>query len=215
MKDLYYYSYNEAFRHEYEQTGNIEALGKYIISETIPPIEDFQNAVNIIRSNYCRLTNSTLLIVGAHLFSEWLFEKDHNELLEILNCMYQFLPLKEKAIVSFLNANHLRQRDKNYRTNPEYEKQLLASLADGIPFVYNRVSLAELYTGSAAKQMYEDALRNVIKVSSLEECQQMSTEQFLEPKAYINEHILGTHISSVNYKVIIETMKKRLEGEHV
>ena len=169
--------------------------------------------MNIIRSNYCRLTNSKLLIVGAHLFSEWLFKEDHNELLEILNCMYQFLPLKEKAIVSFLNANHLRQRDKNYRTNPEYEKQLLASLADGIPFVYNRVYLAELYTGSAAKQTYEDALRNVIKVSSLEECQQMSTEQFLEPKVYINEHILGTHISSVNYKVIIETMRQQLEGE--
>ena len=56
-------------------------------------------------------------------------------------------------------------------------------------------------------------MRNVIKVSSLEEYQQMSTEQFLEPKAYINEHILGTHISSVNYKVIIETMRKQLEGE--
>ena len=49
LKDLYYYSYNEALRNEYEQTGNVEALEKYIISETLPPIEDFQNAVNIIR----------------------------------------------------------------------------------------------------------------------------------------------------------------------
>ena len=61
------YAYNEYLRQEYERTHDISVLEKYIVSETAYPIEDFDNAKKLIRSHYHELTNSTLLIIGAHL----------------------------------------------------------------------------------------------------------------------------------------------------
>ena len=195
-------AYNKQLCQAYKKNKSIELLEKYVVSETIPPIADYGNAVKIIRSSYSCQVNSTLLIIGAYLTSGWV--SGDNELLEILNKMYEHLPLKEQSIICFLNAHHLRFRDDNYIKSHAYQKYLLDSLKNGVSFVKNRVYLAELYTKNDAKKMYQKAITNIIKVHSAEEIAQMPVEQFVEPQNFINEHILGTHITYLNYETLIE-----------
>lgn len=190
---------------KYEESKAIDVLEKYVVSETISPIADYKNAIEIIRANYCCQVNSTLLIIGAYLASEW--SEGHNELLEILNKMYGYLPQKEKMIVHFLNAHHLRFRDPMYKCNPNYKMHLLKSLNGDTPFATNRRYLAELYAGDKAKEMYTEAMSNVVKVHSKSELEQMTIVQLVEPEAFINEHILGTHISYINYEILCDEAK--------
>ena len=101
------YAYNEYLRQEYERTHDISVLEKYIVSETVCPIEDFENAKKLIRAHYREQTNSTLLIIGAHLAQYW--GVDHNDFLDILNAMYDYLPTEEQAIISYLRAEEMRR----------------------------------------------------------------------------------------------------------
>jgi len=194
-------SYNKWLWQEYEKTQDIRLLEQYVVSETIPPISDFGNAVKIIRENYRYHTNSTLLIIGSYLTSEWIF--GDNELLEILNQMYSYLPEKEKAIVCYLNACQLRFKDEGYLSNPLYQKNLLESLKCKEAFVNNRVFLAELYEKEQSKKMFNEALTNIVKVYSYHDIERMTVEHFVEPQTFINEHILGTHISIVNHEILL------------
>lgn len=193
--------YNNIIKQKHENFGGIELLGKYVVSEILSPIEDFENAVNIIRKNYKNGVNSTILIIGAYLISEWL--DNDNEMLRILNSIQNYLPIYEQAIISFLNAHHLLFQDENYKDNPKYENYLLDSIGKcDAPFVNNRLYLARLYNGKKAKKLYEEALSNIVKVNSLIDIKTLKLENYVNPESYIREFITGTYISYINYESI-------------
>jgi hypothetical protein len=200
-------AYNKQIRQEYEKEQSIELLEKYVLSETLCPIEDFGNAVKIIRANYGHKISCRLLIIGAYLFSVWCLDETHNELLAILNEMYPHLSAKEQAIVCYLNANHLRHRDRQNKKKKERERYLLQSLEYEGHFVYNRVMLAELYTGEKAKKMYREAVEHIVTVDSLEDIHKITIEQFVDPQFFIDEHILGIRISDSNYETLMQKQK--------
>jgi hypothetical protein len=129
-------------------------------------------------------------------------------MLEMLNEMYEYLHPKEKAIISFLNARHLRFRDEAYAMNSDYQEYLYESLKYQGSFVNNRVYLAELYTKNKAarkaKLMYQEAINNVIKVFTAVDLKSMTDEHFAESQTFIDEYILGTHLSCVSYEILIE-----------
>lgn len=132
------YAYNEYLRQEYERTHDISVLEKYIVSETVCPIGDYENAKKLIRAHYREQTNSTLLIIGAHLAQYW--GADHNDFLDILNAMYDYLPAEEQAIISYLRAEEmLRDYDFDYKNSAAYKQHLIDSVSKSdFPFVYNR-----------------------------------------------------------------------------
>lgn len=72
--------YNEILKNEYETRGDINTLIRYVISETLPPIAEYENAVKIIRKNYKTAFNTTLLIIGSYLLTECFSEK--NEIID-------------------------------------------------------------------------------------------------------------------------------------
>jgi hypothetical protein len=198
-------AYNQQLRQEYEKTGNIKLLGKYVMSETIAPIADFPNAIKIIRENYSYHTDTTLLSIGAYLASGW--TSGDNELLDILNKMYIYLPKKEKSIISLLNAHHLSFIDKKYMANPEYERYLLQSIENDDTSVKNKVRIAKLYSKDKAKKLYQEAIRNVIEIHSMDYIENLTLEQMVQPQAFINEFIVGTHIPYVHYDSLVEEME--------
>lgn len=126
-------------------------------------------------------------------------------MLEILNQMSTFLPLREQSIVSYLNAHDLYMRNENYMESPAYEKFLLDSIEKSSePFVNNRMLLSKLYHGEKSEKLFKEALSNIITVNSLKEIKKMTIEDFINPKTYINEFITGTSISEINYQSILE-----------
>ena len=52
--------------------------------------------------------------------------------------------------------------------------------------------------------MLQEALDNITTVYSAEECEQITTEQFVDTDEFINEHILGAHMSYVVYETLLE-----------
>ena len=88
---------NRYLENKYATSRDIDTLMRYVISETLPPIEDFENAIKIIRNNYKVNINSTLLIIGSYLLSGWSSEK--NEMLNTLNEMYLFFSEKEMLTI--------------------------------------------------------------------------------------------------------------------
>lgn len=198
--------YNKIIKVNYEKIGGIDLLTKYVMSEILAPIEDFENAINIIRDNYYLYTSGQLLIIGSYLSIKWTVSR--NELLEILNLMYDYLPKREKAIVNYLNALKIYTNNKNYAKSEQYRHELTKSIQLNTPFVFNRCELAEIVNRNEAQKYYKDALNYVEVVSSEQDIHEMSFEHFLDPQLFINEHILGTHLSYVNYEVIKDKVTK-------
>ena len=197
------YSYNKYLCEEYKNKRTSETLSRYVISEVLSPIEDYINALSIIRNCPDDILDFNLLTVGAFWSSEWECSV-HNEFLYILNSRMQKLSLQERSIVCYLNAYDLIFKDIQYKSNSKYERYLCESIKYWDGFVFNFTHLAELYTGKHSKELYEKALSNVICVKSIEEIKSMTSKDFINIQNYINEHILGTHISYINYELLIE-----------
>jgi len=197
-------AYNKKAKEDFEKYGGIDLLTKYVMSETLAPIEDYENAVNIIRGNYHKYISGKLFIIGAYSIINW--SSSQNELLGILNLMYKYLPDEERAIVHYLNATQTYVKN-GLVENEESIIELKKTLEFDIPFVYNRCRIAEYSTGENARKYYNEALDNVQKVLSEEEILKLPFEHFLEPQTFIDEYILGTHISYINYEVMKEKMK--------
>lgn len=106
---------------------------------------------------------------------------------------------KERAIVHYLNAYKLLIRDENYLSKKEYQVELNASLIPNVPFVNNRYWIAEFLKDREAKKYYREALDNVQKIFSEED---LPVEYYLEPQSFINEFIVGTHITRERYNEI-------------
>ena len=195
------YAYNEYLRQEYERTHDISVLEKYIVSETVCPIEDFENAKKLIRAHYREQTNSTLLIIGAHL-------AHHNDFLDILNAMYDYLPKKEQAIISYLRAEEmLRDYDFDYKNSAAYKQHLIDSVSKSdFPFVYNREKLAEVSPPKQAAALLREAIAYTDVSVALEE--HTPDAYFCEPKAFIDELILGTQVPYDRLRVLREKLER-------
>lgn len=191
---------NKKLKAEYDNYGGLELFAKYVMSETIAPIEDYENVVKIIRENYHKQINAELLIIGAYSTIFW--TRSDSEMLEILNLMRPFLPEREKAIVHYLNAYKLYMIDDDYLSKQEYKAELYASLISNVPFVNNRLRIAELLTEKEAEKYYAEALNNVQEIFSKEIAAGISLEYSLNPQSFINEFILGTHITKDRYDEI-------------
>lgn len=184
---------NRKLQKEYNTNQQINTLLRYVLSEMLPPIGDYENVIRIIRDNYRFNINSTLLIIGSYTLSEW--SQEENEMLHMLNSMSTFLTKKEQAIISFLNAHYIRFRDKNYMNNILYRNYLLESVNIDVPFVFNRLWLAEISSVEISRKLKEEALNCIMKVYSSKEINELSVQDFVEPEFFLNEKILGTHIS--------------------
>jgi hypothetical protein len=195
--------YNQLCAERWLETGGMDTLERYVISETLDPIGDYPNAIQLIRQHGSTQCSTRLLAIGAHLISVWTPES--NDLLDYLMDRFASLTPEELAIAWFLKAQYLRFREPDFRTLPAYKACLTRSIAAySGHFVNNRLYYAELLPVPDAEKMHQEALRNIVSVSSPSEIAAMTLEQLTDPDLYIKEHILGTHISYAVYGVITQ-----------
>ena len=198
--------FNRQLKRIFQEAPSLENFEKYVMSELLSPIEDYPNYIRLIRDNYSRFVSISLLIIGAELIQGW--TDDDNEMLAILNNMYQFLPQKEKAIVCYLNATELITRGSRYpgdaeEQEKEIKKDLLKSMEYNVPFANNRIQLARISDPNTAQQLYREAAENIQETVTLHMIQKMSIEEFIDPDRYISEFILGTTTSEDMYKDLL------------
>ena len=194
-------AYNRLCARRWLETGRMDALERYVISETLAPIGDYPNAIRLIRQHGATRCSTRLLAIGAHLISVW--TPEHNDLLDCLMDRAASLTPEELAIAWFLKAQYLRFREPDYREIPAYRTCLTRSIAAySGHFVNNRLYYAELLPAPDAENMHREALRHVVSVSGPSEIAAMTLKQLTDPDLYIRERILGTHVSYAVYDVI-------------
>lgn len=199
--------YNRRLAQKFAAEPSAELLSQYAISETMVPIADYESAIALIQDNYPLYTDDSILIVGAYLISTW--NTGANKFLEILNEKCEKLPLKEQAIIYYLNACHLRFRDRNYKNNSAYAENLVKSIRTNVPFVRNYFSFAELQTTKEETgRLISIAAQNVQKVYSHKEQQQLSFKQLSTSQFFIKEHILGTHLTRQAYELMFGKIRR-------
>jgi len=194
---------NKQLKVEYEKHGGLDLFTKYVMSETLAPIENYENVVKLIRENYQKHISVELLIIGAYLTVSWMCSD--NEMLEVLNLIRPFLSDHERAIVHYLNAYRMFIADNDYLLKQEYKTELYSSLISNVAFVNNRLKLVEL-ASEEARDLYIDALNNVQIVFSEDNKSDVSIECLLNPQSFINEFILGNYMHKENYDNIILKM---------
>jgi hypothetical protein len=200
--------YSEKIKVEFMKNGGVDLLSRYVMSEILPPICDYKNAVKIIQSQYKNQITCELLIIGAFLTIQWLTSK--NEMLGMLNLMYNFLSDKEKSIINYLNALSISFFDENYKNNKEYHEELIKSVSFDVPFVYNRVRMARLLETKDSNKYYKEAINNIEKISNEKEIKDMIINDFVDPKNLINEEILGIYLSYVNYNSLLDEFNRNV-----
>ncbi len=200
---------NKELRNQYEKTGDYRIFERYVVSELIAPIEDFDNAIALIRENYSSFISTKLLLIGAYILSFWHHSKE-NDFLCILNNMYPFMDVCNQSIIDYLNAYQIRQTDKDYNNRKDYYVYLEKSLSYKAKFLNNRLQLAEFYSnkGEAAKleEIKKTVLEQVEKIVYEADVKKLPDEFFVEPDEYIKEFILGTSRSHISYEALIERL---------
>lgn len=194
--------YNEYLCQKFEETKDVGVLLRYVITESLSPICDYENMIRIIRRHKSAYKNATLLLLGAFWLTYW-FRDEENDLLKELNLLRSSMSEEELAITYYLNACHLRFTNEDYKNHPEYRENLLLSIGCNVPFVDNRVLLAEISPLEEKQKLYVEALRNVIHVPTLSETMSTPDEIFAEPDKFIGEFITGTHPNSSHYMELL------------
>lgn len=198
--------YNKYLFNQYKISNDIKIFEKYVISELLPPIGDYINAVKLIRENYSKFISFKLLIVGAYISSEW--HIGENEMLDILNKMCEYLSPKYQSMVWWLNAHHLQFYDRNFESNKDYKRFLLNSVECDKSGVFNLLALARI-DKKECKYTGDDILKNIHTINNpLDENSSMTLEQCTDPTFYIEEHIWGTNITDIVYNFVLNDVRK-------
>jgi len=198
---------NKQLKKEFYENKNYQTLEKYVMSELLSPIQDYDNATKIIRENIDLLENLDLLYIATYLSSEYLFEE--NEFLKLLDQKIELVSNKDKAMIYFLKANDLICSDKKWQKNDKCKEYLQKSveLSKGFKFANNRFYLAQCL-GNNASVIAHETLNNIINIENIETLQQKKKEYWLSSVRFIDEFILGISINNVVYEQKEQSLSK-------
>lgn len=190
---------NKKLQDEFNENKNYYTLERYVMSELLSPIEDYINAINIIKENKHLNKGLNLFYIAAYLNSQWFSES--NEFLDKLNKMINFVENKDKAIIYYLNAHNLSCSIHNWKECKKYSFNLMKSIeySKNIHFVNNRFDMSNLLQGKEAIRYLKEANKNVDKVETIETLKSKSINYWLSSQRFIDEFILGTHLTKEVY----------------
>ena len=124
----------------------------------------------------------------------------------MLNLMLDFVEDKDKAIIYYLNANHISCNKTNWNNNEEYKMNLLNSVkySKSMKFVYNRVKLAYISQKGEAQRYMKEARENIEEIETAKSINLKSVDYWLSSQRYVDEFILGIKLTESVYKLIFE-----------
>jgi len=190
---------NKKLQKEFMKDKNYYTLERYVMSELLSPIADYFNAIDIIKKNNNLSEGSNLYYIAAYICAEWMPES--KEFLDKLNSMIDMVEDKDKAVIYYLNAYYISCSVENWRKCKNYKFNLLKSVeySKSSNFVNNRFDLANISEGEEKQKYLEEAIKNVEKVETKETLNNKTIDYWLSSQRFIDEFILGTHLSEEVY----------------
>lgn len=190
---------NKQLQREFNEERNYRTLERYVMSELLTPIEDYINAIDIIKRNSNLIEGIDLYYVAAYLCAEWI--SGANEFLERLNSIIHMVEDKDKAIIYYLNAHAISCSEENWRKCDKYRDNLVKSIdySTNYKFVNNRLGLSAISVGEEERNYLKEAIANVEKIETKETLMSKTIDYWLSSQRFIDEFILGTHLSQEVY----------------
>ncbi len=190
---------NKKLQKEFNEDKNYHTFERYVMSELLSPIQDYINAIDIIRKNDSLCHALNLFYTAAYLSSDSLPEK--NDFLEKLGDMINMVAEGDKAIIYYLKAHDISCTAKNWRESEDYRLSLLKSIENSkdTNFVNNRCDLAKILGAKKAQSYLKEAAINVEKVETEETIHSKTIDYWLSSRWFIEEFILGTDLSQEVY----------------
>ena len=197
---------NILLKNELMKNRNENNLEAYIMSEISSPYEDFYNAIYVLQDNLDIINNLNLLFIGSYLTSYCHYDK--NIFLQLLNKNVKRYNIEKQSIIYYLNAMHIIATKDNWKNSFDYVEYLKKSveLSSSFRFVNNKLYLSEVSNKEEALKLLKQAINNVVHIYSKEELSISNNDNVPNCAMYINEFILGTHITYV----IFDELKKNL-----
>jgi len=172
---------------EFKKTLSSEILIQIALLQIMTPICDSHSAIKIMEEYI--FDDIEFLFIGAHLCAEQL-EVEENIFLNKLFSMKQRLNNEQQSVVKYLAALHEYNR-ANYAT-----ETVILNLEESIALCNKLVSnyyLRYLLFHNASDKI--KAQCNVLKVVSVEECENLSLDEMIEGSFYIEEYITMQSLS--------------------
>lgn len=190
---------NKQMQKEFNEHKNYDTLERYVMSELLSPIEDYLNAIDLIRKHSNLVKGLNLYYIAAYLCAEWRLES--NDFLKSLNRIIDSVEDADKAIIYYINAYQISCSEENWRECESYRVNLIKSIeySKYSNFVNNRYDLACISKAKEAQFYLEEAIANVKEVATEESLIDKTIDFWLSSQRFIDEFILGTDISYAVY----------------
>lgn len=165
-------------------------LERYVMSELLSPIEDYEHAMQLVKENETIIQNLHLYYAAAELASNR--KPDDTYFLNKLNGLFPEVPENDKAIIYYLNALYVRHASG--RDSRGYREYLQKSVecSSNMKFVNNKYDLACISSGRQAEKLLSEAFKDIEKIETQESLQNKPNEYWLDIHRWIKEFILGT-----------------------
>lgn len=174
---------------------------KYALLETLSPIADYTLAITILKEHFPKYNDFRMAVLISFLMSTWENYKE-NDFISTINSFLETADGGQKAIIYYLNAYDIFMHDVVSSKRDEYLSLLNQSVNLDQKFVYNYYRLAQRSKKDKAKELIEKALSHIEKISSENDCESMTFEDFISFDAFLKEHILGTILTQSNFEEI-------------
>lgn len=199
------YEFEEEFKLKMNNSAD-DAI-RFALLETIPPIADYSWAIAILKDNYSKYKDFRMAVLTTFLISTWENYRK-NDFITELNSFLEGADDEQKAIIYYLNAYDIFMHSEIVNKKDEYIELLNKSVDLNTKFVYNYYRLAQVSNKRQAKRLIKKALLNIARVYSDSECEGLQLSDFISYESFLNEKILGTTLTRVNYLEISTFMKK-------
>lgn len=201
------YEFEEEFK--LKMNNSADDAMRFALLETIPPIADYSWAIAILKDSYSKYKDFRIAVLTTFLISTWENYRK-NDFITELNSFLEGADDEQKAIIYYLNAYDIFMHREIVNKRDEYIELLNKSVSLDTKFVYNYYRLAQVSNKRQAKRLIKKALLNIERVYSDSECEGLQLSDFVSYESFLNEEILGTTLTRVNYLEIKNLYKKLL-----
>ena len=202
---------NLKYKEMYNMNKTTENLERYVLSELYSPLEDYENALDILHSADMTIISKELMFLEVFLCYEhlWYDEKlHHSYFLPLLKKEFSTFSDEEKGLYYYLEAlghiNKIKVASEN-----EIISLLDKSIACNTPFVSNYLYRAKYSKDKRQKEFYiEKAYSNILRIIQVEELEKTPLDNIYKIQYYIDSEIKMLEMNEIKIGIWFPNRKK-------